>query len=147
MLCIHLDILDVLRSIFVNMSLTDNLVSTNLWPDLGPASPVKDTEEQDADTDDGEDVERITVGIPITIRRNEGYDSEEDIGKEVEHGDWKVGVPWRGPSFTLRVVQVNETRTDESVDPGTGVGVQIGNEVVRRSCRRSNENDVSNEPV
>ena len=47
----------------------------------------------------------------------------------------------------LLVPQVDETGGDEAVDPGTGVGVEIDDEVVRRARRRREKDDDCDEPV
>ena len=56
-------------------------------------------------------------------------------------------MPWRLPALRLRVVEVDETCCDETVDPGARVGVKICDKVVCGSSGRSNQNDNGDEPV
>lgn len=125
----------------------NNLVTAKLGPELRPAEPVEDTEQQNRDANDWEDVVWVALSVPVTIRRNEGNKREENIGGEIDNGNGKVRVPWRLPTLLLAVVEVDKTSGDKGIDPGTGVCVQIGNEVVRRSGRRGNQYDDGDEPV
>jgi hypothetical protein len=53
-------------------------------------------------------------------------------------------VPGRFPALALVVVQIDESSGDKTVDPGTGVGIQVDNEVVRRTGWRCDEDDDCN---
>lgn len=57
-------------------------------------------------------------------------------------------MPRRGPALTLsEEVQVYEAACDEGIDPGTGVGVEVDDEFVRFTSRRSHEDYDSYDPV
>lgn len=137
----------MLHLIRIHKSFRHNFIPTNPRHNLRPENPVNDTEQQNTDADDREDVVRVPVSIPIAIRRNERRDCEEDIGGQVEHCNGQEGVPGRSPVLALLVVQVDETGGDKAVDPGTGVGVQVDDEVVSWACWGCDKDDDGDEPV
>ena len=147
LLGIHLDVADMLIPSLILVPLTHNLIPAKLRPHPSPSEPIHDSKEQDAHTDNGEDEVRVAFCIPVTIRRDERHDSEEDVGQEVKYGHGEICVPWRCPGFALGVVQIDEAGGDKTVDPGTGVGVQVGDEVVCWASGRGNEDDDRNQPV
>src|SRR5690242_6973444 len=137
----------MLNTLRVLVPLRYDLVPAQLGPHLCPAEPVEHTEEQDADTNNREDVVRVAICVPGAGRRNEGHDGQENVGGEVKHGNRQVCVPWGLPALLLRVMQVDQASGDKSIDPGTGVGVQISDEVVCGSSGGRNENNDSDQPV
>jgi hypothetical protein len=139
-MCILLHIPDMLYPIRINMSIRRNLVPSNLRPQLRPAGPVDHAEQQNSDADDWEHIVRVSVRIPVAIWRDEGYKSEKQIGKQIEDGDGKIGVPWGCPLLALGVVQIDKTSCDKTVDPGAGVSVQIHDKVVGWTGRWREEN-------
>ena len=141
---VHFDVPHMLDTLSVLVSLRDDLVTTKLGPDLGPAEPVEDTKQENTDTDDGEDVVWVAISVPGTTRRNERHECQEDVGSEIQHSDRKVGVPWRFPTLLLRIVEIDQTGRDEAIDPCSRVGVQIRDEVVRRTSGRCNKHDDCN---
>lgn len=84
----------MLGPIRVLVTLAHNLVSTNLWPDFRPGNPVRNTEQQNTYTHDREDVVRVSLSIPVTVRRYKWYQSKEDVGCKIKDRDWKPGLPW-----------------------------------------------------
>ena len=71
----------------INNACRDNLVATNSRPDLGPADPIEATKEQDTHSDNGEDVVRVPIGIPVPVGRDEGCHRQEDVGQEIKDRD------------------------------------------------------------
>jgi hypothetical protein len=130
LLRINLDIANMFIPSLILIPLSNDLIPPKLRPNLGPPNPVDNTKQQDAHAHNGENVIRIALRVPVTIRRNERYDSEEHVGEQVQNSNGEIGVPWRGPTLTLGVMQVDEAGRDEAVDPSTGISVEIYNEVV-----------------
>lgn len=126
----HLDLLvpHHLDTALVERPLRDNLVTTNPRKDLGPDDPVHGAQEENADTDDGEDIVWVPVGRPAARGWDEGHDDEERVGQEPQDRDGQVGVPGGSPVLCLAPLQIDEAGPDEAVDPGTGVGVAIAGE-------------------
>jgi hypothetical protein len=144
---IYLDIPDMLITLRVFISLTNNLVSAKLRPYFGPAEPVYYTKEQDSDANNGKHDPRVAFGVSVAIRRDKRYEREEDIGEEIDDRDGQVSVPRRFPSLALIEVQVNETGGDEAVDPGTGIGIEIRDEIVSRTSRWCQKHNHGDEPA
>lgn len=137
-----------LGPIYVNDSLRHNLVSTNRGPELGPQRPVYSTQHQDQDAHNREDVVRISVSPDISIRRrDERHDSQESVAKQEDDRDGQESPPTRVPLLFLLVLQVDESARHEAVDPCTGVGIKVDDEIVGRSRRRCEQNNNRHEPV
>jgi len=91
--------------------LWNDLVSANLQPYTSPEEPVEGTSEKHTDTNDGENEVRIPIRILHTIRRDEGHNGQE-------------GMTGGRPVLSLLVPEIDETSSDEPVDPCAGVGVE-----------------------
>lgn len=139
---------DDLDPILIDDALGDNLVAPHGGPEFGPQGPVDAAQDQDADADDGEDVVRVPVGPEVPVgRRDEGHDGEEGVAEQEDDDDGQPGAPGRVPRARLLVVQVDEPRRDEAVDPGARVRVQVDDEVVRRPWGRREQDDDGYQPV
>lgn len=131
----------------INVPLRNNLVSTNLRPNASPQKPVEGTGEKHTDTNDGENKIRIPLGILHAVGGDEGHNGQEEVGSEVEKNDGKEGVPGGRPVLALLVLEIDETSSDEPVDPCAGVGVEIDDEVVGAASRGRHKDDDSHHPV
>jgi hypothetical protein len=89
----NLTIPDSLNSAVVKSPFGHNLVTSDAWEDLCPKAPVDNSQQQNTDTNHREHVVRVPIGIPVTIRWDERYESEEDVGKQINYGDREVRVP------------------------------------------------------
>lgn len=96
-----------LNTSIVKRSLSDHLVPSNPGKNLGPEYPIDATEDQDSNTNNREDIVWVPICVPIAIRRDEGHECEEDIGKKVKDRDREVCVPRRCPIFGLAPVKIN----------------------------------------
>lgn len=123
---LHLAVPNNLIAVLVDNPLRNDLMPAHGRPKLGPQPPVGGAKKQDGNANDGEDVVRISVAVPVSLGRDEWHNRQEHVAKEEDDGDGEVGVPPRCPLFLLVVVQIDETRSDEAVDPGAGVGVSGG---------------------
>lgn len=144
---IHLHIPHMLHALRILMPLRDNFVPAQLRPQPSPARPVHNTKQQHAHAHNRKHVVRVPVRVPCTRWRDEGDQREEDVGGEIQHRDGEPGVPRGFPPLGLVVVQVDETRGDEAVDPGAGIGVQVRDEVVGGAGGGRDKDDDGDEPV
>lgn len=109
----------------LDSSMSLDSISANRRPDLGPARPVDSSKEQNSNPDDGEHEIRISLAIPIAIRRDKRDDGEEHVGQQVQYTDRQVCKPRRCPVLGFSVMEINETSGNESIYPSTGVGTAI----------------------
>lgn len=81
----NLSVSDRLNTSIIKRPISNNLVPSNPRQNLSPECPVNTTENQNANTNNGEDIVWVPIGIPVTLRRDEWHEGEEDVGKEVDH--------------------------------------------------------------
>lgn len=147
MLQVHLSVSDDLDAGFVDNALRFDPVPTNGRPYFCPADPVECAEEEHADADDGEHKVRVPFSVPVAIRRDKWHDCQKHICEEIERRDGQVRVPRRRPVFGLAKVQVDETGGDKGIDPRSRVRVEVDDEVVCRTGRRSDQDDDCDDPM
>jgi len=70
-----------LHTFLVDNPLAHNLMPLHRRPHLGPQGPIHRAQQQHRDTHDREDIVRVTVGVPVAIRRDERHDDEEQVAE------------------------------------------------------------------
>ena len=75
-----------------HISLRLKLVACSPRPDPSPKPPINRSPNQHTDTDDREDVVRITPCVVSSFGWYERHDCQEDICDEIEDDDWEIGV-------------------------------------------------------
>lgn len=122
-------------------------MTANPGPELGPDEPVGGAKKENGNTDNGENVVGVALGVPVSNGRDEGNDSQEDVEEEEDNEDRFPAAPRGLPGVSPEEVEEDETAGNEAVDPDAGVGVEVDQEVVGRSGRRSKQDDNGNQPV
>lgn len=122
-------------------------MSTNPGPELGPHEPVEGTKEQNGNTDDGEDIVGVALGVPVSNRGDEGNDGQEDVEEEEDDENGLPAAPCGPPGISAEEMEPDETTRNKAVDPDTGISVEVDQEVISRPRRRSKQDDNSNQPM
>lgn len=138
---------DDLIAILVDDSLRHDAVSANPRPELGPNEPVEGAKEQNGNTDDGEDVVGVALGVPVSNRGNEGNDSQEDVEEEENDENGLPAAPCWLPGISPEEVKPDKTARNKAVDPDTGISVEVDQKVISRSRRRSKQDDDGDQPM
>lgn len=107
----------------IERPISNDLVPSNSRQNLSPESPVNTTENQNANTNNREDIVWVPIGVPVTLRRDEWNKGQEDVGKEVDNRDGEVCVPWRCPVLGFVPLKVDQSDCDKAVYPSAGICV------------------------
>jgi hypothetical protein len=118
-----LAVTDCLIPVRVNNSLSNDLVSTKPGPYFGPRDPIGSAKKQDANTDNWEHVVGIALCVPVRGWWDEGHNGQKDVGEKENNCNGKISVERRCPVLRLAVVQIDETSSNEAVDPSSWIGI------------------------
>ena len=87
------------------------------------------------------------IWILYAVGRDIGHNGQEGVGSELEMTDGKAGVPGGRPVLPLLVLEIDETSSDEAVDPCSRVGLGIDDKAVGQAGRRRYKDIDHHDPV